>query len=167
MAYGQRRMARVWVLGRCPMLRWLWPAAKGARPGVRPGALPQAMVVMAYGQKKQIYSNFLTAQGLGSQRWSWLRWQSDRSSGGSIARRQQRDESGDLHRTATFRLVIPALTSGLYVPAGVASDTAGPDRNAKCKNIFKIFILDDGRRGDTLPRLFWKHHRAGAGRGVR
>ena len=40
--YGLRPIARglVWVLGRCPRLRWLWPAADCAWPGVGSGALP-------------------------------------------------------------------------------------------------------------------------------
>ena len=40
--YGIELNARVpvQVLGRCPRLRWLWPAAKCAWPGVGPRALP-------------------------------------------------------------------------------------------------------------------------------
>ena len=40
--YGLRPKARgpVCVLGRCPRLWWLWPAAKGVWPGVCRMALP-------------------------------------------------------------------------------------------------------------------------------
>ena len=46
------------VLGRCPRLRWIWPTAKsalaggGSKPCARPGSLPQAMVDMAYSQRR-------------------------------------------------------------------------------------------------------------------
>ena len=58
--YGLRPIARgvVWVLGRCPRLRWLWPTANCAWRGVGSGALPQATVVMAFGQLRVVF--FLT-----------------------------------------------------------------------------------------------------------